>query len=188
MKRLLCLVLMLGMCIFNAVAEEGMEAEESEGLSFVESDAPYDGIWQPFEDGFMLYLPQGWVAIELTDAQREAGLFYRADSADGLMNLAVGYMRAGNLTTVNDLARDFEAVGFSNVIRLDLNGIPAISFDRPGEDYRGVAFFHPVYPDYALYVYLSPLAPEDGKTAQIGTALLASISPNRVSQDMLKNN
>ena len=40
MKRLLCLVLMLGMCIFNAVAEEGMEAGESEGLSFVESDAP----------------------------------------------------------------------------------------------------------------------------------------------------
>ena len=188
MKRLLCLVLMLGMCIFNAVAEEGMEAEESEGLSFVESDAPYDGIWQPFEDGFMLYLPRGWVAIELTDAQREAGLFYRADSADGLMNLAVGYMRAGNLTTVNDLARDFEAVGFSNVTRLDLNGIPAISFDRPGEDYRGVAFFHPVYPEYALYVYLSPLVPADGKTAQIGTALLASISPNRVSLDMFKNN
>ena len=111
MKRLLCLVLMLGMCIFNAVAEEAMEAEESEGLSFVESDAPYDGIWQPFEDGFMLYLPRGWVAIELTDAQREAGLFYRAGSADGLMSLAVGYMRAGNLASAVEVIPVFALAG-----------------------------------------------------------------------------
>lgn len=188
MKRLLCLVLMLAMCLFNAIAEDTIEDAQSGAHAFTESDAPYDGIWQPFEDGFRLYLPREWVAIDLTDAQREAGLFYRVGSADGAMDLAVGYMRAGNLATVDDLARDFEAVGYSNVTRLDLNGIPAIGFDRPGEDYRGVAFFHPTYPDYVLYVYLSPLTSADGEPAAIGAALLASISPNRVSQDMLKNN
>lgn len=188
MKRLLCLVLMLAMCVFNAAAEDVVEVGQSEAIPFTESDAPYDGIWQPFEDGFRLYLPRDWVAIDITDAQREAGLFYRAGSADGAMDLAVGYMRAGSLATVEDLARDFEAVGFSNVARLDLNGIPAIGFDRPGEDYRGVAFFHPAYPDYVMYVYLSPLAPTDGILARTGAALMASIGPSRVLQDMLKNN
>ena len=181
MKRFLCLALMMALCLFGAVAGEAAVVEQSEAPSVVEFDAPYDGQWQPFEDGFMLYLPRGWAAVGLTEAQQAAGLFYRADSADGAMSVAVGYMRAGDLATPEDLALDFEGVGYSNVALLDLNGIPAISFERPGDDYRGVAFFHPVYPEYALYVYLSPLVTTDGDAAQTGAALLASIRPVGVS-------
>ena len=76
--------------------------------TFSESDAPYDGVWQPFEDGFKLYLPREWASMALDEAQAEAGLFYRAGSDDGSMGVVVGYMHAGALETTEALAQDFE--------------------------------------------------------------------------------
>ena len=90
------------------------------------------------------------------------------------MDVAVGYMRAGKLETIEALAEDFERSGYSSVIQGDLNGMPAIAFEQPRDGYRGVAFFHPVYPDYVLYVFASPLELQDGETNPIGMAILAS--------------
>ena len=75
------------------------------------------------------------------------------------------------LPTVEALARDFRRTGYSDVAAGWLNGIPAIRFERPEDDYRGVAFFHPVYPDYVLYVYVSP------RDSAEGVILLASVTP-----------
>ena len=160
MKKLLVIAIVVALCATVGMAEEAREPlkplSASPGLVdeapqasdvFTEADAPYDGVWQPFEDGFRLYLPRGWTSFGLTEAQTEAGLFYLAGNGDGTMGVAVGYMRAGKLGTVEELARDFEASGYLGVACLDLNGIPAIGFERPEDVYRGVAFFHPVYPD-----------------------------------------
>lgn len=200
MKKLLCIALMMLLCAFNGMAEGTLETEADvlapavgadateAPAALTEAQAPYDGAWLPFEDGFRLYLPRGWAAIELTEAQSDAGLFYRAGSDDGAMGIAVGYMSVRGLATVDDLARDFERAGYSAVTRFDLNGIPAIAFERVQDDYCGVAFFHPVYPDYALYVYFSPCASGDGEARQTGAALLASISPFQFMEGGLKNN
>ena len=84
MKKRLVVATVAALCAFSGVAEAvpGTGAEVSIAPSatpavdtpapFTESDAPYDGNWLPFEDGFRLYLPRGWAAIELTGAQREA--------------------------------------------------------------------------------------------------------------------
>ena len=165
-----------------AEAPAAFEATATEAPAFSEADAPYEGVWQPFEDGFQLYLPRGWSAIGVTDAQAEAGLFYRADSADGAAGIAVGYMSARGLGTMDALALDFRRTGYSAVTAGWLNGIPAIRFERPEDGYRGVAFFHPVYPDYVLYVYLSP-----GDSAE-GAALLASVTPLPGFAGQVKNN
>lgn len=196
MKRLLCIALLAAMCA-GGMAEGATGAEPTQGpigaqaadmpATFDPADAPYDGVWQPFEDGFMLYLPRGWRAVALTEAQSGAGLFYRAASDDGSMGIAVGYMRAEGLATLDDLARDFVRAGYASVNAQSLNGIPAIGFERPGDGYRGVAFFHPVWPDYALYIYLSPLAPEGTGARETADALLASLSPLEVSPERLKN-
>jgi len=188
MKKLFCVAVLLALCAFGGRAETvpgdvadvpaAVDPAATEApAGFAEADAPYDGAWLPFEDGFRLYLPRGWAPVALSEAQQDAGLFYRAGSGDGTMGLAVGYMRAGSLATVDELARDFEAVGYASVTQQSLNGIPAIGFERPRDGYRGVAFFHPVYPDYVLYVYVSPLAPRDSEADRIGRALLASIGP-----------
>ena len=195
MKRCLCIAAILILCAFNGMTEAlpgpsaSVQPSATEAPSrFTESDAPYDGVWQPFEDGFRVYLPRDWSAAGLTEAQREAGLFYRASSGDGAMGVAVGYMRAAGLATVDDLARDFQRAGFEGVAQADLNGIPAIGFERARDNYRGVAFFHPIYPDYALYVYFAPLDAQDADSTRTGDALLSSISPFGGSSERLKNN
>ena len=199
MKKLLSIAIIAVLCATVGMAEEAREplkplpaAPErvvkapQASVVFSEADAPYDGVWQPFEDGFRLYLPCEWASFDPTEAQAEAGLFYLAGSGDGVMGVAVGYMRAGALETMDDLARDFEAAGYSGVACRNLNGIPAIAFERPQDGYRGVAFFHPVYPDYALYVYASPLDAQDADGRQVVEAILASIEPLDSSSDGLK--
>lgn len=152
-----------------------------EPARFAEADAPYAGIWTPFEDGFRLYLPRAWSSMNITEAEAAAGLFYRAGAEGGTEGVAVGYMHADSLHTVADLALDFERSGFSDVIRRDLNGIPAIGFDRPEDDYSGVAFYHPVYTDYVLYVYVTPLC-RHGE-GQTGETVLMSLTPTQISRD-----
>ena len=152
-----------------------------EPARFAEADAPYAGIWTPFEDGFRLYLPRAWSSMNITEAEAAAGLFYRAGAEGGTEGVVVGYMRADSLRTVADLALDFERSGFSNVIRRDLNGIPAIGFDRPEDDYSGVAFYHPVYTDYVLYVYVTPLCRRG--EGQTGETVLMSLTPTQISRD-----
>ena len=192
MKKLVSIAFIAVLCAFGGMAEETLaptplpastgpaaETRPAPG-AFTEADAPYEGEWQPFEDGFKLYLPRGWVTGAIDEAQAEAGLFYRAGSEDGSMGVAVGYMPAGTLDTTEALAGDFERSGYSSVIRGDLNGMPAIAFEQPRDGYRGVAFFHPVYPDYVLYVFASPLELQGGEANPIGMAILASVSPLEV--------
>ena len=200
MKKLLSVAVIAALCVFGCMAEgaplptplpasTGPDAEGNPSpAAFTEADAPYDGVWQPFEDGFKLYLPREWASMALDEAQAEAGLFYRASSDDGSMGVVVGYMRAGALGTTEALAEDFERSGYASVIQGDLNGIPAIAFERPQDGYRGVAFFHPVYPEYVLYAFASPLELQGGEMNQVGIALLASITPLEISSDGLKNN
>ena len=125
-----------------------------------------------FEDGFQLTLPADWPSIELTEAQTAAGLFYRAGESGGGTGIAVGYMDADRAGTVEDLMRGFESAGYSQIRRQDTDGIEAIRFERPEEDYCGVAFYHPVYPEYILFVYVSPLDSDDG----VSGAILDSLS------------
>ena len=200
MKKLLSIIaLVAALCAFGGMAEgtplpSPLPVSSEFGVdstqppqTFSELDAPYDGVWQPFEDGFMLYLPRGWASMALDEAQAEAGLFYRAGSDDGSMGVVVGYMRAGALGTTEALAADFEHGGYTSVVQGDLNGMPAIAFERPQDGYRGVAFFHPVYPEYVLYVFASPLELPDGEANPMGIALLSSITPLEVSSERLKN-
>ena len=186
LKRLfLAAILAAVWALSGAAWAEGpvlVEAEATEAPVFSVAEAPYEGIWQPFEDGFQLYLPLGWSAIDVTDNQAEAGLFYRAGSGDGTTGIAVGYMNARGLDTVEALARDFQQTGYSAGATGWLNGIPAIRFERPEDGYRGVAFFHPVYPDYVLYIYLSP------RDSVEGAALLASVTPLPGFAGQVKNN
>ena len=153
------------MIIFDGEAAE----PEEEIAAFDEGEAPYDGEWVTFEDGFRLYVPTAWEPLEISEAEADAGIFYRV--GDGEVGAAVSYLRAETLQTRDDLAGDFERAGFSGIRQLDLNGIEAIGFERPSDDYRGVAFFHPIEPGYILLVYTSPLGDA------VAAAVLDSVSP-----------
>lgn len=178
----------------TAVAEEAVEAAEavaeedvesvSGHIAFTEDMAPYEGRWVTFEDGFKLFMPKEWSRIDLDETQQQAGLFYRAenggsDSAvgDTAMGVAVSFVRAGELKTLDELAADFASAGFGEIDKLDINGIPCISFVRAAGDYRGVAFYHPTHSNYVLAVYISPTGAEDPAVNDVGSAILCSVSP-----------
>lgn len=193
MKRLFSLTLCVALaaCLGAGLAEatEALhtampDAEPAQGdhaISFAEADAGYAGIWVPFEDGFRLYLPASWRSFDLTDAQREAGLFYRAGEAG--MGVAVSYFPAGALKTLADLEVDLAAAGFTGLEQLDVNGIPAVGFERGEEDCRGAAFYHPAYPGYVLAVYVTPLGANGTPEAAQSRAILASLSPWQVEAE-----
>lgn len=172
----IALMLLLALCAAVIAEEQALPAMPEAAvdgpaeIGFDEAQAPFAGVWVPFEDGFALYLPAAWRAFELTEDQRAAGLFYRAGDGEGA-GMAVGYAAAGDLDTMDALAADYRGAGFENVGRLLLDGIEAVGFERPEAGYRGAAFFHPDYPLYVLTVYVTP--PDAGDAT--GRAILESI-------------
>ena len=164
MLRRLCALLALLLAAGAALAEPAMPR-----VAFEEGFAPYAGEWVRFDDGFKLYLPGDWVSFEISQDEAAAGMFYRA--GDGDAGVCVMYMRAGGLGSLEDLAADFERAGCGGIELLDINGIPAVGLEREG-DYRGAAFFHPVYPGFALVVLVSPPSGEAAKS------ILSSLTPD----------
>lgn len=163
----------------TALADEALER-----IDFTEDIAPYEGRWVTFQDGFKLFMPMAWTRYDVDEAQQQAGLFYRAgnDGSDAVvgevsMGVAVSFVKAGELATLDDLAGDFSGAGFSEIVKLDINGIPCISFAKADGDYRGVAFYHPIYSNYILAVYISPIGADSQLVNDVGSAILCSLSP-----------
>ena len=153
-------------------------------ILYDETTAPFDGVWVTFDDGFQLLLPGEWLSYEITEEQSAAGLFFRAgnDGSDSVvgdvpMGVAVSYVEAGDLKTLDDLVRDFGSVGFTNLEKLDLNGVPSVFFVKPEEDYCGVAFFHAVYPEYVMAIYATPIGEAGEAVAAVNDAILSSLKP-----------
>lgn len=183
MKKVVCaalaLVLMLGAA---ALAEAGNAI--SGRIDFTEAIAPYAGKWVSFDDGFKLYLPGEWTRADLTEAQAQAGLFYKEGNGGGdslvgevPMGVAVSYAEAGQLSTLDELAADYAAAGFSEVDKLDLNGLLAVTFVNRAADYRGVAFYHPLVPGYVMSVFVSPCGAGNQLINDVGSAILCSLTP-----------
>ncbi|MBQ3425379.1 MAG: hypothetical protein IJH38_09300 [Clostridia bacterium] len=187
MRKALRLIALLMAALALLGASASPAVQTGPGIPPVNDDGPdalYPGNWVTFEDGFKLYLPSAWQPEALTSAERQAGLFYSAGNGgrDDLvgacaMGLGVGYMSAGALSTTEALAEDLRQAGCSEVEPCALNGIPCVRFLRSRDNYRGVAFFHPAAPDYILTVYIYPVGEAGTPQAELGRAVLDSLSP-----------
>ncbi len=184
MKRLLRAMLMLALVLTIGAGALAEAAEVAGRIDFTENIAPYEGKWVTFDDGFRLYMPKDWSRLDVTEEQAQAGLFYSEGNggSDALvgdvnMRVAVSFAAAGELTALDDLARDYEAVGFTEVTKLDLNGIQAVTFVNRADDYRGVAFYHTMVPGYVMMVYVTPCGAGNQTVNDVGSAILCSLSP-----------
>ena len=182
MKKMICAALALALLLgAAALAEAG---SVSGRIDFTVDLAPYAGRWVSFDDGFKLYLPGEWTRMNLTEEAAGAGLFYVVgnDGADGLvgevpMAVAVAYHETQGLSTLDDMAADIAAAGFTEVDKLDLNGIPAVTFVNREDDYRGVTFYHPLVEGYVMSVYVSPCGAGHPVVNDVGSAMLCSLTP-----------
>ena len=190
MKRLMGAMMAVALLVLCAAGAAGEPLYAADGsavsgrIDFTEGLAPYAGKWVNFQDGFRLYLPQDWERSDVSDAQAQAGLFYRetnngSDSVVGELNMgvAVSYADANGLQTLDELAALYTAGGLSEVDKLDLNGLPVVTFASRGEDYRGVAFFHPIVAGYVMTIYVSPCGVGDRLVNDVGSAVLCSLTP-----------
>lgn len=185
MKRHFCTMLILALLLTLGAAALAEAGDAVSGwIDFTEGIAPYQGKWVSFDDGFMLYLPGEWTRGDLTEAQAQAGLFYNEGNGGGdslvgevPMAVAVSYAEAGQTTTLDALAADYVAAGFTEVDKLDLNGILAVTFVNREADYRGVAFFHPLVPGYVMSVFVSPCGAGNQTVNDVGSAILCSLTP-----------
>lgn len=188
--RILALMLAAMLALSAAALADDIPVGEPGGsdasgrIDFTESAANYAGRWVAFEDGFRLYVPVEWRRGEITEAQSQAGLFYSAGNGGGdslvgevPMGVAVSWATADGVDTLEELAADYEAAGFTEIGRLDLNGIQAVAFSNVPGDYRGVVFFHPVCSGYVLSVYVSPCGEGGGVVRDVGSAILCSLTP-----------
>ena len=183
---LLAMLIAMPACAAAEAAPDAMPGEEAPAgdvAAFREEDAGYEGVWVDFEDGFRLYLPREWVYYEITDEQAAAGLFYRAGNGAGgaSMGLAVSYTRTEGPRSPEAMAEALAASGFSAVSPVELNGISAVSFEKPEEGYRGVSFSHPAVPGYELTVYVAPLGEAGDAVDRLGRAILSALSPRAAS-------
>ncbi len=190
MKRLICAMMALALVLVCAAGAAGEQLYVADGsavsgrIDFTEGLAPYAGRWVNFQDGFKLYLPQDWERSDVSDAQARAGLFFRetnngSDSVVGELNMgvAVSYSDANGVQTLDELAALYNAAGLSEVDKLDLNGLPVVTFTSLEDDYRGVAFFHPIVAGYVMTIYVSPCGVGDRLVNDVGSAVLCSLTP-----------
>ena len=160
------------------------EGDVNGHINFTEDLAPYEGRWVTFQDGFKLFMPISWTRLDVSEAQQQAGLFYRAGNDGGddvvgevAMGVAVSFIRAGDLSTLDDLAANFTGAGFGEINKLDINGFRCVSFVKADGNYRGVAFYHPTYRNYILAVYVTPNGVDNKAVNDVGSAILCSLSP-----------
>ena len=145
-------------------------------ITFTESVATYAGTWVPFDDGFKLYLPSHWNWYQITDEQAAAGMLYLAGDASGSMNapyINVNYAASQGLSTLDDLAADLEAAGFTIDGKVDINGIGCVSYNSAAQDLAGIMFFHPATTDYVFAV----VAAEFSSNLDMQASILCSLTP-----------
>ncbi len=145
-------------------------------IDFAESMATYAGTWVPFDDGFQLYLPSHWNWYQITDEQAAAGMLYLAGDASGNMHapyINVNYAASQGLSTLDDLAADLEAAGFTIDGKININGIGCVSYNSAAQDLAGIMFFHPATTDYVFAV----VAAEFSSNVDMQASILCSLTP-----------
>ena len=118
MKKLLCLLLVLGLCACCALAEDGAEKYEVR-----------------FDEGFSLTIPAGWVSYPMEDGV----IRYALSDGAGERFLYI-LVEPTTLTDFDQLRQsidDREDCGKASP--LDLNGLPFAAFIVPGLNASGCA-------------------------------------------------
>ncbi len=127
--------------------EESTESGEDAGKTFNEEDAPYEGIWIPFEDGFMLYLPTDWNWLELTQEQQQSGVLVAAGDASvgepmPFINVAAAYEES--VSSMEELAEIIEAGGYTVEEIGMVNDLECLVYHDPTGVVRGEMFMYPL--------------------------------------------
>ena len=89
------------------------------------AEAPFEGVWVQFEDGFEILLPADWLEIELLEEWIAGGIFYAACSPDGANTVQLAWMPLETEMTAQQVQAD-QATVYPDAEVMQINGIEFI--------------------------------------------------------------
>lgn len=161
----------------GGIGGAGGDTDISGSIVFDESVADFEGTWVDFQDGFKLYLPTNWSQYPLSDEEKNAGalyLAYDASAAENVPYIEVDWTTSEGVTTLDGIASEIAAAGYTVNDKISVNGIECVSYDNAQEDMSGLMFFHPQTKDYVFVV----IAGSYSGNVDTLAAILCSLSPN----------
>ena len=148
MKKLfalaLCLLMLLGM---TAVAT----AEGIESL--------FDGVWVQFEDGFEIYLPADWYAVECTEEMNAQGIFYMAGTEDMSYTCTLAWNALEEDCTIEELQAAMATV-YPDAEVVEVNGVALVAYADTENNLMNCVALDAAEPGFYLFTF-SPLDDED---------------------------
>ena len=135
MKKNLALMLMAAVLLFAGVAA---------------AEAPFEGVWVQFEDGFEVLLPANWLELEVTQEMIDGGIFYAACSEDGANTVQMSWSALEAELTAQEIqaALDTEYPGADIV---EFNDIEFVTFVDEANDLFGMVALDGV--DLGMYTF-----------------------------------
>ena len=164
MKKFLALILTLLMLFAMGFAV----AEQTEEVAMEDL---FDGVWVQFEDGFELYLPADWYALELTEEWYAKGIFYAAGTEDFAYSCTLAWQPMTADLTLEQV-REVIAAEYGQAELIDVNGVGLIvSIDAENNLLNFIAL-DAAEPGYYLFAF----SPADDPDFQLlAYAIAASI-------------
>ena len=160
MKKLIALLLCLMM-----LAVAGFACAESiEDL--------YEGFWVQIENGPKLYIPEGWVELEITEELAEAGLFYAVASPDLACTCQLYWSELEEAMEVDALLANFQTT-YPESQLIDLENAAFVCYADMEADVLGFAALSAV--EQGMYQFLfTPASNEDMQI--VASAIVASMT------------
>jgi len=121
MKKILALMLMLIAVMMAGTAMADL------------AEAPFEGVWVQFEDGFEIMLPADWLEIELTEEWMAGGIFYAACSPDGANTVQLTWAPLETEMTIQEVQADL-ATEYPDAEVIEFNGIEFVSLSDEEND------------------------------------------------------
>lgn len=90
------------------------------------AEAPFEGVWVQFEDGFEIMLPADWLEIELQEEWIAGGIFYAACSPDGANTVQLAWTPLAAEMTIQEVCAELAAADPEAEV-IEFNGIEFVS-------------------------------------------------------------
>ena len=161
--------------LISALALCAMSAR-AENIRFSAEDCGYEGVWELIDERFEVFLPEDWLDMNLTAAQREEGAALSVCDPPGKQVFSVN-IRENVRMTSDQIANMLEKGEYQDVRQVSLNGVKAVSALAPGEEEGCDVLCLFICREDHLYTFgIGPVGQEDASAEEAGT-ILYSVSP-----------
>lgn len=114
------------------------------------AEAPFDGVWVQFEDGFEILMPGDWMEIEATEDMLASGIFYAACSPDGANTVQISWSALDAQMTAQEIQAALNTV-YPGAEVIEFNGIEFVTVTDTANDIFGMVALDGV--DLGMYTF-----------------------------------